>query len=332
MRKLGIYISFVLFCFVLVGCKATVNRTEAPAINSTNTPAIIPTNTPAITPTNIPTISPTIVPTVPTINIPTVTPAFIDETGEETLDDLSAFVPLQDCFLDYDFEVEQIDEEDTEFSYKVDGSYDLNGDGMEDSISIQLKDSNNLSYIEVNQLMLSFGVDNPYDGEVHIIDLDHNDAFLEVACFDDGPSGDPVYKIFRYDGSNLYELVDIDAYATVDGEGKLISYFHQNNYFRPKFCSAWYEIINNGIVMKNNNIDQYLGQMYDFAGGEAYFLPYEELPDHPDIRWEEMKYFEACKVELIDIFGLSENDRILNFYFIELPTGETGLMYFWIGD
>jgi hypothetical protein len=153
-----------------------------------------------------------------------------------------------------------------------------------------------------------------------------------VASFDEGPSGDPEFTFFRYDGSSIYELGSIDAYASIDGEGKLISSFHRNNYFKPSFCSAWYEIIDNAMVCKNNKIDQYLGLMYDFSGGEAYFLPYDTLPDNPDIQWDEMKHFEACQVKLVDIWDLSEGERTLNYYFIELPTGETGLIYFWIGD
>ena len=49
-------------------------------------------------------------------------------------------------------------------------------------------------------------------------------------------------------------------------------------------------------MLKNNNVDLYLGEMYDFTGGEAYFIPYEELPDHPEIRWDDMKHIEAGKL------------------------------------
>jgi hypothetical protein len=248
------------------------------------------------------------------------------EAGEETLDDISAFLPIYDCYLDYAFQVENLGFENSRYSYRVNGNYDLNSDGKKDSISILLKGRyNNLSYIEVNQIKLSFDMDNPFD-EVHIIDLDKNDPYLEVACYDDGPSGDPVFIIFRYDGSSIYELGQIDVYASIDGKGKLVSYFDCNNYFKPEFCSAWYEIINNTLELKNNKIDQYLGQMYDFAGGDAYFIPYEELPDQPDIQWDEMRHFDACKVKLINIWGG------MNYYYIELPTGEKGLIYFWIGD
>ena len=334
MRKRSIFISIVLCCFflfTLAGCKKsdissgledsyaevtpTCSVTEVPIDNPTNIPTSIPMNIPTNLPTNVPT-------TTPSLSLPAVT----GETGEETLDDLSTFLPIYDCCLDYAFQVEDLGFEDSRYSYRVNGNYDLNSDGKEDSISILLKGRyNNLSYIEVNQIKLSFDMDNPFD-EVYIIDLDKNDPYLEVACYDDGPSGDPVFKIFRYDGSSIYELGQIDVYASIDGKGKLVSYLDRNNYFKPEFCSAWYEIINNTLVLKNNKIDQYLGQMYAFVGGDAYFIPYEELPDQPDIKWDEMKHFDACKVKLIDIWGG------MNYYYIELPTGEKGLIYFWIGD
>lgn len=345
MRKCGVFISIVLcgfFLFTLASCKTSDNSSGSTNRYTLVTPtcslADVPIDTPAYSPTDVPANTPTNIPTSLTTNVPMASPsltlpAVTGDTGEKTLDDLSAFLPLQDCFLDYAFQVEKIGSEDNRASYTVNGNYDLNSDGKEDSILILLKGRNNdLSYIEVNQIKLSYNLDNPYEGEVHIIDLDKNDPYLEVACFDDGPSGDPEFLIFRYDGSSIYELGRIDAYASIDGKGRLISSFHRNNHFKPKFCSAWYEIINNAMVRKNNKIDQYLGQMYDFTGGEAYFLPYEELPENPDIRWDEMKHFEAYKVKLIDIWGLSEEDRTLNYYYIEFPTGETGLIYFWIGD
>lgn len=342
MRKWGVLISIVLCCFflfVMSGCKKSDFRSGyvdsyeelSPTCSVTDVPIGIPgnnlTNIPTNSPTIIPMNKPTNMPTKVPIAIPPLTlPAETDESGEETLDDLTSFLPIYDCYLDYAFQVEDLGFENSRSSYRADGSYDLDGDGKEDSISILLKGrNNNLSYIEVNQIKLSFNMDNPFY-EVHILDLDKGDSYLEVACYDNGPSGDPVFIIFRYDGSSVYELGQIDVYASIDGEGRLVSYFHRNNYFKPEFCSAWYEIINNMLVLKDNKIDQYLGLMYDFAGGDAYFIPYEELPEQPDIQWDEIKHFEACKVKLIDIWGG------MNYYYIELPTGEKGLIYFWIGD
>ena len=45
------------------------------------------------------------------------------------------------------------------------------------------------SYVKVNDIIVELYTDNPI-GEVKIIDLDSNDDYLELACFNDGPSGD----------------------------------------------------------------------------------------------------------------------------------------------
>lgn len=335
MRRMK-YFTVVLCCFfllIITGCKTSDNNAGSLDSRDEATPTEVIDNT-ATADEELK--QPTDIPTGQTIGLPSESPspalpAVTDE--EETLDDLSVFMPLQDCFLDYAFQVEELGVEEYSPSYQVKGSYDLDSDGKEDSISILLKgQGNDSTYIEVNETRLSFSVEFPIDGEVHIVDLDQNDRYLEVACYDDGPSGDPSYIFFRYDGSSIYQLGQIDAYASIDGRGRLISSFHRSNYFKPSFCSAWYEISNNSLIRKDNDISRFLGQTYEFAGGDAYFIPYEELPEHPEIRWEKMKQFEACQVKLIDIWGIDESNRILNYFYVELPSGEKGLMYFWIGD
>ena len=37
-------------------------------------------------------------------------------------------------------------------------------------------------------------------------------------------------------------------------------------------------------------------------------------------------------VKNIQTIIINTKSRILNFYFVELPSGERGLLYFWIGD
>jgi hypothetical protein len=73
--------------------------------------------------------------------------------------------------------------------------------------------------------------------------------------------------------------------------------------------------------MKENNTDQYLGDTYDFSGGEGYFMPMQELSPEMELSWDSMQNFEACKVKLIDIYYIA-GLRTLNFYLVELPTGE----------
>ncbi len=316
-KKYILIILCSVFVFILCSCKNQTNDTD-----STNTITNAPTQA----------IAPTL---QPEKDSPTITPSNSiseEQNTEEFSDNLAAFNELEDSFLDPKFIVTEIGTDDIT-GYLIEGNYDLNSDNTIDNIKIDLKyDGVETSSIEVNTCKLEFYMVDPIGGKVRIIDLDKNDNFIEIACFDAGPSGDPIYVFFRYDGEKLYELGSIDAGALVNGEGIVISGFHISKQFKPLFCSAWFEIEDNKLVIRNNDTKKYLGQTYDFIGGEGYFTPYEEIPQNPQITWENSKNFEAGKVKIIDILNLDDNNRILNFYYVEFSSGETGLLYFWIGD
>lgn len=188
------------------------------------------------------------------------------------------------------------------------------------------------AYIEVNGIRKEFFMDSTMDGESHILDLDNRDNFIEVACFDEWPSGDPCYHFFRYDGTDVYKIGEMDAYSLIDGQGNLISYFHLSR-FTPLFYSSWYTIQEGEFVQKANDFSDYLGRTYEFSGGDAFFIPFEEMPESYQQRWEweEIRHFEPCNIKLIDV-KLYSWDIAMNDYYVELPDGERGMMYFWIGD
>lgn len=289
------------------------------------------------------TIAPTLVeePTNPVVNP--------DDTNEETditddnikeptvdpveVPNIEYFSSIKEYFIDYAFDVsydEDLDYQDV--IYSIQGSYDLNGDGQEDEIEAVLgwHDSTNSSYIKVNGIKKSFYTDSP-TGEAYIIDMDSKDNFVEVAVFDDGPSGDPIYDFFRYDGNELYNIGSIDEFALMDGQGKFISSFSLSLYFKPKFFSSWDEIKNNSFVSTSQDIEdieKYIGKSYEL-NGTGYFIPLEENPEEPNeyIVWEHetLREFNDEKIKLLDIYMMSQ-------YYVELEDGEKGLLYFWIGD
>jgi hypothetical protein len=169
---------------------------------------------------------------------------------------------------------------------------------------------------------------------VQIIDLDSKDNYVEIAIFDDGPSGDPNFIFFRYDGKELYSLGSIDRYALMDGQGKFISWFHLTNYFKPKFFSAWGEFKDNKYITTNHDVEQNIGKTYEL-NGTGYFIALDQNPenffDHAIWDFEAMRDFKATKIKLLDIH-IKPEDRTLNWFYVELPDGERGLLYFWIGD
>ncbi|NLJ96661.1 MAG: hypothetical protein GX321_05870 [Clostridiales bacterium] len=232
--------------------------------------------------------------------------------------DIKDFSWLRDYFKDYEFAVSSNN------GYEVSGEYDLNGDGINDKIKTSLSVN---SYIEVNDKTLEFYTDNP-TGELKIIDLDSNDNYLELACFDDGPSGDPHYKLFRYNGEELIALGEIDSGAIMDGRGKYISWFSMGVNFKPLFYTSWQELVDNEFVSRDHDVSQYIGETYELSGS-GFFVPLEEAPknyhEYISWEWESMKDFESITVKILEIYSASQ-------LFIEFEDGQKGLLYFWIGD
>ena len=244
--------------------------------------------------------------------------------------DIENFKPIKESFIDYDFEVDE--EED---SFIVNGQYDLNRNGNKDRITIVLQrgfDKKVDCYIEINGTKKEIDMDYTEDGEAWLIDLDDKDSFTEIAVFDEGPSGDPNYHIYRYDGKEIYYLGSIDDRALINEKGTLLSSFNVSD-FEPKFYSARTEIKGNKFLLEENNIEEYLGKKYTLnSRDDVFFIPTDEMPEDFSPIWEKPVEFEKTELELIDVFFYPDAERILNFYFVELPSGEKGMMYFWIGD
>lgn len=261
---------------------------------------------------------------------PTVLPD--DSIIEPRLEDFSL---MEEYYKDYSFDVIYDEELDYyERVYTIHGEYDLNGDGVLDTIKAELMaDYSESTYIEINGVRTNMQMAYP-SGEVRIIDIDNTDNYSEVAIYDNGPSGDYTVLFFRYDGNKPEFVGEIDQLAMMDGKGKFISWFHRTNYFEPQFFSAWGEFIDGKYVVTNHDVEQYIGETYE-VNGTAFFVPMEENPtnyfEHTSWDFESQREFEGVKIRLLDIHIDSE-DRILNWFYVELPEGERGLLYFWIGD
>lgn len=244
------------------------------------------------------------------------------------------FSVLDEYFKDYTFDISF--DENLEFYeriYTIHGSYDLNGDGEEEKINGLLNQGMEESYIEVNGIKVLIYLMSP-TGEVQIIDLDSSDEYVEIAVFDGGPSGDPEFKFYRYDGKELKSLGSIDRGALMDGQGKLISWFHKSNYFEPHFYSAWGVFSDGEFVTTNHDVEQYIDKSYKISDS-GFFVPLETNPinhfEYTDWNFESLREFDNTEIILLDIH-ISPEDRTLNWYYVELPEGERGLLYFWIGD
>lgn len=276
------------------------------------------------------------------------TPEENDKTQETDIDNneattkltedpkLEDFSKMDEFIKDYEFDVSY--DENIVFyqrTYSIYGEYDLNGDGEIDIINALLKPHRyeDGSYIEVNDIKVPLFLDYP-TGEIYIIDLDSRDNYCEIAIFDWGPSDDPVFDFFRFDGKEFYFLHSMDRAALMDGQGKFISWFHLADNFTPQFYSAWGEYKNGEYVLNNHDVSQYIGKTYKLDG-MAYFIPMDKNPDnyYDYMIWdsEVLKEFKTTEIKLLDIH-IEEYDRTLYRFYVEMPDGERGLLYFWIGD
>lgn len=249
----------------------------------------------------------------------------------ESLTIIEGFKSLEDCFIDYKFKVKE-----KAGSFIIKGKYDLNNNGKKDKINLVLQnhsDTRVTTYIEVNGIKQEIYMSFTYDGEVRLLDLDKNDNFIEIAFFDEGPSADPHYHVYRYDGEELYRIGYLGDEALVNEAGKIIPSGYISD-FQPAFYSAWLEIENKEFIKKEKEIDKYLGKEYTLHSREnsIFFVPMEEMPDDFSPHWEDTREFETTKLTLIDILYPYYDNNLLNFYFVELASGEKGLLYFWVGD
>lgn len=245
------------------------------------------------------------------------------------------FSEIDEYFKDYTFDV-SYDEKLKLYqrTYSIHGAYDLDGDGEADRINAVLKtDNSDGTYIEVKDKKVTLNPCSP-SGEMRIIDLDSNDSYVEVAIFDDGLSSIPNYAFFRYDGKELYSLGSIDKDALMDGQGKLISWFDIANNFKPQFYSAWIEFKDNKYAIINHDVEKNIGKTYE-VNGSGYFVPLDENPenylDHTVWEFEALREFKETKIKILDIHFIPDT-QTLNWFYVELPDGERGLLYFWIGE
>ena len=82
---------------------------------------------------------------------------------------------------------------------------------------------------------------------------------------------------------------------------------------------------------------QYIGKTYNLHG-QAYFVPIDKMPedyheflDYVDWNPDAIKEFDWTEIKILNIY-MDSSLGILNWFYIEMPDEEKGLLYFWIGD
>ncbi len=318
-KKLIIIILAILIPALFVGCNFTEEKNVVDTSIS-STPAIVtksPTKSPTLTPTTVTTKAPSTQTSEPTITY-------------DSLKDLSGFKAINDCFISTNSNTLTNENSKPYFDAKV--SADLNKDGKKDDIHLVLSGVED-SYIEVNQTKLATFIDRSSlacDPVIlHLVDLDRSDSYTDIACLSKGPGGVCNYQLFRYDGSKLYFLGETLSETLINESGKLIPMTYYSTQFKPLFCSAWYEIKDNTLVLHKNDTKELMNQSYAYEKWEVptFFMPCETIPTTTrNLKGEELN-LDSCQITILDVLYDSDS-RELNYYFVQLPTGEKGLLYF----
>lgn len=257
------------------------------------------------------------------------------------LSNIDSFYNLQEHIIQNDFNVEK-ERDVNNVSFNASGEYDLNKDGKMDSIEIDLAKRKDSS-LRINELEISIDSETP--SNVYLVDLIKDDDFVELAIYDDGPSGDPKTTFYRYDGKGIHELgtfeTDINVEDSVyeyygnvltDGKGNFIPPSCIVKFTSPNIIKGYYSIEDD--KFKYHAVDYRKDFAADYSVAmdfEAFFIEHDLGPGFNKQRiefiWDPEKTVKFKKDEKMKIITIDEF-----WYGIELQDGTTGILYFWIGD
>ncbi|MDW7671711.1 MAG: hypothetical protein SCK57_08035 [Bacillota bacterium] len=106
----------------------------------------------------------------------------------------------------------------------VNASADLDGNGREESITLQLYSGHDLFLVTIDELSL-MGMGSNVDSEIHLLDLNTDDPFLEVAVAESGPSDDYFTTFYRWTPEEFHTMGRVggrpSAGITLNGDGTL---------------------------------------------------------------------------------------------------------------
>lgn len=221
--------------------------------------------------------------------------------------------------------------------FQITGSYDLNSDGKLDTIVLNLcfRSIDQESKIQINNAILATTFNKPENA--YLLDLDKEDDFIEILVSDDGPSGDPAYFFFRYDGTEIIDLGFVPTSEgnsiSFDGHGRIISWFNFNNCISPKIITGLYELNDNKFIYVELDISDTLNKEYVVQNNmDGYFIEMGDVPSN---------FYPSWDSETMDKnkLSLSAKDTIIikeilgyGRYYVQLSNGKLGVLYFWIGD
>ncbi len=234
----------------------------------------------------------------------------------------------------------------------VKGSYDLNGDGKAENISVNFASLGNGGKTTISVESSKCETDISSLAGVYAIDLDKSDKYTELAVVANQMDTDTEIMIYRYDGSltllgkvygSLYDQpgygYSLTAYnigVLADGKGRLIPRRGVIRYIAPQIMLSVYEIENSQIAPVKLDFSKEQGISYTVT---TEVRPYfEEMP--PNAQLEDpmplsLQFNDKDKITLktgsIITFKAIKptlDDSLCSI--VELQDKRTGILYFFV--
>ncbi|MBN1892762.1 MAG: hypothetical protein JW780_08275 [Clostridiales bacterium] len=258
-------------------------------------------------------------------------PTESEPSAEDALDYLD-YVPIQDhaiLFLTMEYDL------DTGSGH---ATYDMDRDGAKDTILFEVNEITGSASVSVNGETENFYID--IFGAAFLIDIDRGNDYVDLMIFDRGPSEDPVYYIFRYDGTSLTRLGDIYGDLRCDRAGRIVSNQGISWYTYPAMVYSRAEVVNGSIIYHSVDRTHYIGDSFVFRReiGEDYGTWMEETTVVP--AYDAYLYGPSATNIIVDagteftILDVSEFSAgsSPNWYYVRLEDGRTGVFYYMKGD
>ncbi len=132
-------------------------------------------------------------------------------------------------------------EEQKEYNKSIEK--DINGDGIQETIKVVLKEDNyKLTISSAGKDYVVNGNLESIQNKLYMADFDVNDKFKELYINYDGPSSDPGVVIFRFTGNKIQKINELEGYIdSYDGKGKIYSEFSRTN-DQNRVVISYYEL------------------------------------------------------------------------------------------
>ncbi|MDP4094579.1 MAG: YARHG domain-containing protein [Bacillota bacterium] len=160
-------------------------------------------------------------------------------------------------------------------TYKANAKFDLNGDGQTDDVEyIKNSEGKDTFSLRVNNSILKAYGSNLSE-KFTITNFSGRRGFYDIVIYEDGPSDDPMFSFYYYNGKDIIKMGTCDGYQLKpDGHGKLYSTYSYipgvEMISGQTIPISWYEISNDHkLEIKYQDKNKLIGQKIKVLHGDV---------------------------------------------------------------